>query len=249
MKGKNSIIITGANGAIGSELVKKFLADGYQVAGFYHQNKHRLEQIKHDGNLFIHQCNLADYEQLKNALHVIKRELGHCPTRILHTAALRSSDFCRLADTDPALWKTIVDFNIYSCFNLLHVMLPCLAEMKNARIVLIGSNISRTGLKFGSAYAASKGALSSMVRSIASEYGKYGILITLVSPGPVNSDQSHFPKEYQEFRKEYFKRELENTPTHRLIEVEDIFQTSKFLLSDENQSITGEEIFLTGGKL
>jgi len=120
---------------------------------------------------------------------------------------------------------------------------------KSGRIVLFGSNVSRIGLKNGSAYAASKAAIANICRSVSIEEAENKILINTISPGPVKIVDAHFSEEYQEFRQKYYQEQLQQIPMKRLVNFNDIYGVCKFLISEENSYMTGEEIFLTGGKL
>ena len=122
-------------------------------------------------------------------------------------------------------------------------------RQKNGRIVLLGSNVSRIGLPNGSAYAASKSAIANLSRTVALEEAENNILINTISPGPIQIDDSHFGEEYRKFRASYYKKMLMQIPLKRLATLEDLYNLIEFLLSDKNSYITGEEIFVTGGKL
>lgn len=246
-----TIMITGANGAIGSLIVKEYLDRGYVVFALVHKDLRRIELLRKEygEQLICRKCDLTNLTEVDSLFAELFKSYGYIPNKMIHTSAVRSSDSKILTETDPKLWYSIIEMNIFACYNLLRNLLVHYQQSGGGKIVLIGSNISRTGLKNGSAYAVAKGALTNFVRTIALEYGEDDIMINLVSPGAVNADQSHFSKEYQEFRAGYFKRELQNTPLKRLVEPLDVFHTCDFLLSDNNRSITGEEIFLTGGKL
>ncbi len=248
---ENAILITGANGAIAAELTAQYLAMGYKVIALIHQNTWRLDSLmqKYQENLLVEKCDLMDFNQISELLATFKAKSIEIPTKLIHTSAVRSSDFLPLAETDPDKWYSVVNTNLFSTYNLLRNLIPIYMSKKEGRIILLGSNISRTGLKFGSAYAVSKGALGNLARTLALECGGDNIMINVISPGPVNVDQSHFTKEYQKFRQDYFAKELENTPLKKLVEAQDIFTTCEFLLSEKNRVITGEEIFITGGKL
>lgn len=250
MKDK-AIIITGANGAIGSFLIAEYLKRDYCVLALIHKHKDRITPLmdKFQDKLVVKKCDLANYEEVKQTFNSFQTEYSFLPANLIHTSALRSSDFASLAETEPQKWFSIVEMNIYSSYNLLHVLLPVYQYNREGKIVLLGSNISRTGLKNGSAYAVSKGALTNLARTVALEYGKDNILINVLSPGAVKTDQSHFPEDYQRFRQDYFAKELKETPLQKLVEPIDIFNSCKFLLSAQNRMITGEEIFITGGKV
>jgi NAD(P)-dependent dehydrogenase (short-subunit alcohol dehydrogenase family) len=117
------------------------------------------------------------------------------------------------------------------------------------RVVLFGSNVSRIGLPKGTAYSASKAAISNLCRSLSIELGPQNILINTISPGPIEIDNSHFSPEYRKFREQYYEEMLQQTPLKRLAKPEDIVALASFLISGENSFITGEEFFITGGKL
>ena len=154
-----------------------------------------------------------------------------------------------LEKTDPLHWQDVISTNIIGTYNILKILLAKFKKQNHGKIVLMGSNVSRIGLPKGSAYSASKAALANLARTIAIEEAKNGILINVVSPGPIEIDDSHFPDEYRKFRKNYYAKMLSQTPLKRLATLEDIYGAIDFLLSDKNSYITGEEIFITGGKL
>lgn len=246
-----SIIITGANGAIGSFFTQEYLKLGYDVFALIHKHTERIAplQTEYPHKLIVKKCDLTDYDQVQVSLQDFQTKYDYLPGKLIHTSALRSSDFKPLVESNPQQWSSIIEMNILSAYNLLRNILPFYQKNKAGRIILIGSNISRTGLKNGSAYAVSKGALPNLARTLAQENGPDNIMINVVSPGPVNADQSHFSQEYRKFRESYFQKELRETPLQKLVEPLDIFKTCDFLLSKENRMITGEEIFITGGKL
>jgi len=250
MKGK-AIIITGANGAIGSFLTAEYLKRGCLVFALIHNHKDRISPLidKFPDKLVVKECDLTNYDVVKSVFREFIDQFGFIPRKLIHTSAVRSSDFSILTNTDPKRWYSIVQMNIFSCYNLLHIILPFYQKDRVGKIVLIGSNISRTGLKNGSAYAVAKGALANLARTIALEYGQDNILINVLSPGAVQADQSHFDQDYRRFREDYFQKELKNTPLRKLVQPIDILNSCDFLLSDKNNLISGEEIFITGGKI
>jgi 3-oxoacyl-[acyl-carrier protein] reductase len=114
------------------------------------------------------------------------------------------------------------------------------------RIVMVGSNVSRSGLKYGSVYAATKAALANLVKSVAMEEGLSNVLINTVSPGPVATDSKEFGEEYKSFRNDYFETQKALNSLNRVAETCDVCHLIKFLTSLENKHITGEEIFVAG---
>ncbi len=245
-----TILITGADGNIGSFLAKQFLEDGYTLQLLYHNSDKRIKELtSFKDRVFMVQCDLTQLDCVEKACDNLKVMSGKVPEIIVHTASIRSSDFSNLEDTTPDLWYNVVQCNLFSTYNLLRVYLPVLKQNNYGRIVLFGSNVSRIGLKKGTAYAASKAAIANLTRSVAQELKSYDITINTVSPGPIKIDDSHFSEEYREFRKRYYAKELEQIPKKRLAEGNDIYHICKFLTDSNNSYISGEEFFVTGGKL
>jgi len=167
---------------------------------------------------------------------------------------MRSIDAESLIETTPDLWQKIIQVNLIGTYNILRVVIPEMIKRNNTkpstrRIVIFGSNVSRIGLPNGTAYSASKAAISNLCRSLSIELGPQNILINTISPGPIEIDNSHFSPEYRKFREQYYEEMLKQTPLKRLAKPEDIVSFASFLISEENNFITGEEFFITGGKL
>lgn len=255
---KNAVVITGANGNIASDTVKILAEEGLNLILLYHNTTHRIDAIlqKFHNSVKGAGIDILNREQIEEVLKSLITESGFRPKALIHTAAMRSVDSASLIDTTPELWSRIIETNVIGTYNILKVMIPFLKVEKTTddndnlnRIVLLGSDVSRIGLPNGSAYAASKAAISNLTRSLAHELAEHNILINTVSPGPVSIDDSHFSEDYRRFRVEYYAEMLKRTPLKRLAKTSDIASLCYFLISSENKYITGEEFFLTGGKL
>jgi len=257
-----TVIITGANGNIGSIIAEKLLEKGNNVVLIYNKNKHRINPLleKYSQQASAVQCDIKIFSSIEAALDNEYSSGGRLPKALIHTAALRSIDHSPLSESDQILWKEVIETNVMGTYNVLKAAIRCFQKAKNNtakskkndpfyRIVLLGSDVSRIGLPYGSAYAASKAAVSNITRSLSVELGKDMILINTISPGPVKIDDSHFSNEYREFRKQYYRNMLERIPLQRIATPQDIAGLALYLMSDENTYITGEEIFVTGGKV
>ena len=133
--GNKAIIITGANGAIGSFLTAKYLKNGYFVLALIHNHQDRIIPLKEKfpDNLVVKECDLANYEEVKQAFNDFQAEYNFLPAKLIHTSAIRSSDFSPLTETNPQTWYSIVEMNIHSCYNLLHTLLPFLSAEERGK--------------------------------------------------------------------------------------------------------------------
>ena len=243
------IIISGANGNIGSVLADHFAKKGYDLLLLYHKKKSRVDEIcqKYPSKSTALSVNLTEFTTSEKTILNVLKNINAKPTYIIHTAATRSYDSLPLHKSDPETWEDIFYSNTSSAYNLLRILLPIMRKNSRGKIIMFGSNVSRKGLKNGSAYAAAKSAISSLARTIALE--EENIMINVISPGPVRIDDSHFSEEYRKFREDYYINELKSIPLKKLPTPENLIGICDFLLSDNNSFINGEEIFLTGGNL
>jgi NAD(P)-dependent dehydrogenase (short-subunit alcohol dehydrogenase family) len=241
-----NVLIVGANSNIGSKIAEFFLGKADNLFLWTHgkSNSEKLSSSVNSNVKYVY----GDISDEKVVESVFLNDLAEFRIdTFINCATLRSSDFKPLSETSSDLWKKIFDVNVLGLYYLLHKLIPNM-RTKGGNIILFGSNVSRIGLKNGSAYAASKAAIANLTRTIALEEAQNKILINTISPGPVLIDDSHFSEDYRAFRNEYYKKELSQIPIGRLIKIEEIISLIEFL-SFKNSYMTGEEIFLTGGKL
>lgn len=251
MNQQNTIVITGANGNVASWFARQLVEHGHRVVLAVNRTRDRVAHLitEYPQQVQIFEADISNFEQFNTKL-AESLEIGDWhPTALLHTATIRSHDFKRLADTDADLWRRIMEVNVLGTYNVLKALIPRFREKHYGKIVLFASNVTRIGLPKGSAYSASKAAIANLARSLAGEEATNGILINTISPGPIMIDESHFSESYRKFRQEYYQEKIKEIPLRRCATYKDIFGICNFLLSQENTYITGEEFFITGGKL
>ena len=249
---KKAILISGANGNLGSYATRYYLknSDKHLIL-IIHKKDYRIKDIikSYAKRVTLIKCDIANDNDVKKNLLINLEQNNIIIEDFLHTASVRSSDFTKLVDTDYSNWEMVFKTNVTGTYNLLKAVLPIMRKNKYGKIVFLSSNVTRLGLPNGSAYSASKAAISNLVRTLSVEEAENNILINAVSPGPIKIDNSDFSKEYTKFRDRYYDEMLKAIPLKRLASIKDIFEICDFLLSKKNSYITGEEIFATGGKL
>lgn len=245
---EREIIITGVGGNIGGYLAGALLKEGHGVTGVCRTPHETLNDFlrQYPSRFRIWQADIRHPETLSPGLAEFLEKRAIIPGSLIHCAAVRSADFSRLTDTEPDAWERVIDVNLLGTYHLLRATIPLLRRHPAPRILLFGSNVSRHGLKHGSAYAASKAAVASLARTIARE--EPDILINTLSPGPVRIDHSHFDAAYSRFRDQYYEQQKRLTALGRIAEPSDLLGICRFLVSEENTYITGEEIFIDGGR-
>lgn len=251
MKQQNTIVITGANGNVASWFARQLVEQGHRVVLAVNRTRDRVADLvtQYPKQVQIFEADISNFEQFNTKLTECLEVDNWQPTALMHTATIRSHDFKRLADTDADLWRRIMEVNVLGTYNVLKALIPRFRKQHYGKIVLFASNVTRIGLPKGSAYSASKAAIANLARSLAGEEAANGILVNTISPGPIMIDESNFSESYRKFRQEYYQEKIKEIPLRRCATYKDIFGICNFLLSQENTYITGEEFFITGGKL
>lgn len=248
----DTYIIGGANSAIAVDTISRIIPYIKRLILLYHNNRDLLDNMLRNFNKnelpqidFI-SADITNYQELSDKFSDINITTNFAGC---YYSTIRSYDHKSLYETDLFVTKDIIDTNLFGAIHFLKLLLKFSRKVQQSNYVLLGSNISKNGLKNGSIYAATKAAVSNLTKSVAQEEGVNNVLINTVSPGPVETNNSSFSPDYKAFRQNYFNDKREKTALHRLAQPKDISELIIFLTSLNNKHITGEEIFITGGEL
>jgi len=245
---RDYLVITGANGQLGSFLARYPGLQIYPQLLLYHDRSDRLEDLDDNHDRLIRSCDLLDAGALEKVMGEANAYFQAKPSRLIHTAAIRSSDALSVADLSAEIFSNTMSVNLFGALNILRVMLkPCLANVFG-RLVFLTSSVTATGLAHGAAYAAAKAAIANLVKSAALENADQGILINCISPSPIDTDlNANYSGEYLKFREQYFTAYLAKSPTHKLVSMRELAALSVLLLDEALENLTGQEIFVNGG--
>jgi NAD(P)-dependent dehydrogenase (short-subunit alcohol dehydrogenase family) len=156
-------------------------------------------------------------------------------------------------ESGPADWKRMIDVCLYGPMNVIHAVLPGMAERKYGRIICLASDSARIGQARLSYYAAAKAGVIALVKSVAQEVGKDGITLNVVSPGATNTELRQEREEGMRAQmgdEKYAKRVqtvLKMYPTRRIGEPLDIGSAIAFLVSRNASWVTGQVLSVNGG--
>jgi 3-oxoacyl-[acyl-carrier protein] reductase len=232
------ILITGASGAIGNELVKKFVSLEANVLGTG-TNAEKLDLLKKKyNNIKVKKFDISEHSRIEDFIENVALELGGLD--ILVNNAGRNADNLSLRMKDEE-WKNIVDVNLTSTFLISKYAIKKMLKNKFGRVVNITSVVGHTGNAGQSNYAASKAGIIGMSKSLAIEYAKKNITVNCVSPGFITSDMT---MKIAEKVKLYLTSRI---PMGKLGTGEDVSNCVAFLSSDQASYITGETIHINGG--
>ena len=236
-KNKN-ILITGATGGIGKELVKKFVSLGGNVLG----SGTKIEKLdllkKQYPNIKVKKFDMAEDSKIEDFIDSVTLELGGLDILINNAGINMDNLSLRMKDEE---WKKVININLTSTFLLSKHAIKQMLKNKFGRIVNITSVVGHTGNLGQSNYSASKSGIIGMSKSLAIEYAKKNITVNCVSPGFIASDMT---MNIAEKVKLYLTSRI---PMGKLGTGEDVSNCVAFLSSLEASYITGETIHVNGG--
>ena len=232
------ILVTGATGGIGREIVKKFISlEGSILATG--TNLERLDLLKKDfPNINVVKFDISDHSKIEEFIDNASTQLSGLDI-LINNAGTNMDNLSLRMKYDE--WKRVIDINLNSTFLLSKFAIKKMLKSKYGRIVNITSVVGHTGNLGQANYAASKSGIIGMTKSLAIEYAKKNITLNCVSPGFI---QSRMTDNINESVKTMLTSRI---PMSRLGNGEDVANSVAFLSSDQASYITGETIHVNGG--
>ena len=226
-----TVAITGAAGGIGQALCRFFGADGATIFALDHNASVNdlVGTLGKDGIRVIPAiADIAIPEQVRAAFAGI----GEVHLLINNAGLSRHPTVAR---TDPAGWNEDIAANLNGAYACAHAVLPQMVERRAGCIVNVGSVNGLSALG-DPAYSAAKAGMIAMTKSIAMEYGRYGIRANCVLPGTVRTPlwdarKAKDPDVLRQLERWY--------PLGRIVEPVEVARVIAFLASDAASAVTG----------
>ena len=234
-------IITGGGSGIGLATARAFCKEGAKVI-LYGRRKEKLISAADElgDSVLIVQGDMTHNDDLDQLINKTLNNFKGIDILVNSAGLYNGAPLHEISDSQ---WDGIMDINIRSIFQLTRRVLPIMMAQKSGSIVHISSILGLIAVPQVAAYNVSKGALNQFSRSIAVEYGSYGIRSNSICPGLIETDMTaDLMKDaslMQEWSKEY--------PIGRFGKPEDVASACLFLASDESSFITGTVLPVDGG--
>ena len=236
-KNKN-ILITGASGGIGNELVKKFVSLGANVLGSGTKTE-KLELIKKQyPNIKVKKFDIANHSGIEEFIDSVSLELGGLDV-LINNAGINLDNLSIRMKVEE--WKKVIDINLTSTFLLSKYAIKKMLKNRFGRIVNITSVVGHVGNLGQPNYSASKAGIIGMSKSLAIEYAKKNITVNCVSPGFIVSDMT---MGIADKVKLFLTSRI---PMGKFGTGEDVSNCVAFLSSEQASYVTGETIHVNGG--
>ena len=248
LKGK-VCLITGAGNGIGAEIAKQFALNGaFTELCDIDENAVKMvsDNINNSGgNSSYKMVDVSNVDAIQSWIsYVIEK---HKKINVLVNNAGVSA-VGRIDEISDQTWNRVLSINLTGVFLLSRAVLPHMMESGSGNIINMSSSIAEHGLARRAAYAATKGAILSMTKSMQVDYAPYNIRVNALMPGTVltpfvkNYIKTSYKNE-QEALENLKKRQLSNS----LGDPYDIAMAAVYLASDESKYMMGAGLLIDGG--
>ena len=240
-------IVTGAGRGIAQGIAKAFAADGDAVAVIDLVQQRAEETAKHiretGGKAIAIAADAGDETQVQQAVAETVDAFGRIDV-LINAAGGYGKAYRPTHETPVEEWDLVFDSNLKGTFLFAKAVLPHMMAQSSGCIVNFSSNAGRqTSPLLGASYTAVKAGVIGFTRHLSQEYGRFGIRVNTIAPGPVNGDR------VDELMGGREKTEalIQQIPLGRLAEPEDIRDAVMFLASEKARFMTGAIVDVNGG--
>jgi 3-oxoacyl-[acyl-carrier protein] reductase len=232
-------LVTGGTRGIGRATARQLLAAGAKVAITGRDaNRAKAAAAELGAGAAGFGCEMTDAAQVEAAVAGAEAALGPVDILVNNAGLTRDQIVLRMSEAD---WDTVLDTNLKGAFVAIRAVLKGMMKRKSGRIVNVSSIVGLIGNKGQANYAASKGGLIALTKSVAKEYASRNILVNCVAPGFIDTDMTDaLPVEARTSL-------LQQIALARLGRPEDIAGAVLFLVSDLAGYVTGQVVVVDGG--
>ena len=234
---KGTVCVTGAAGGIGEVLVRRLLDEGYAVSA-WDLLPGPLAKLS-NARFVFHALDTRDAPAMQNAVADAQSRFGALHGLVSLAAIYKTQPFLEI---DEETWDEHFSINLKGSMLAAQAVLPPLRAQKSGSIVLFSSLMARTGLQGSAAYAATKGGILGLARSMALDVAADNVRVNTVSPTLADTAMPRGNLSDAQMRER-----ADTMPMKRLGMPTDMAEAAIFLLDPENSYMTGADIRVNGG--
>lgn len=245
LSGKTALV-TGATQGIGFSLAKGLAQNGATIA-ISARNPEKLEEcllkfeklgIEAYGYLF----DVNDSEEIAIAVKAMEYELGKIDILVNNAGIINRSALENYPEND---WNDVINTNLNSVYKVSKQLVSGMIERKSGKIINICSLMSEVARNSTAAYAAAKGGVKMLTKSMATEWAKHNIQVNGIGPGYFETDLTTALRNDEKFNAWIGER----TPAGRWGKPDELNGAAVFLASDASSFVNGQIIYVDGGML
>ena len=241
-------VITGAGGGIGYATAVSFAGLGAKLALLDLDGEHTeatARECKEIGSSCkAYTADVTDFGALRRVFDQIHDDLGNIDILINSAGIWRNTPILETPDTTL---DTIMNVNLKGSINSIKLALPGMIEKRYGKIVSLASTAGKIGSATGGIYyAASKGAIIALTRSLAREFGVFNVYVNAVAPGLIETPMGKLSADPHGYEKG-FQAYAQQCALKRIGKPEDVAAVICFLASPLSSFVTGQVWNVCGG--
>lgn len=233
-------VVTGGASGIGKAIVERMILENYFVISVDMDRSRAQEQLEKHGADAIHSeiLDVSNEDEVKKLFGVIGHDFGRLDVLVNNAGIIRDNMIWNMSLDD---YESVMNVNLKGPWLMCREAARMMKKQNSGRIVNIVSR-AWLGNRGQSNYSASKAGLVGLTRVLALELGKYNVSVNAVAPGLINTPLT------QKLEKEVLDRLIKAQPSLSMGEPEDVAHAVAFLSSPQTRFITGQTLYVDGGK-
>lgn len=235
MENKKIAIVTGASKGIGLAITKRLLNEGFFVNMV---DITPCPEMENEPYVQIHLCDVSDEEAVKKLFLSVKEKFSRLDLLVNNAGIVKDNLIQQMPLSD---FNKVIDVNLKSVWLFCKEAAGLMMPQNGGRIVNISSR-AWLGNRGQTNYSASKAGVVGLTRALALELGKYNILVNAIAPGLIDTPLT------QALRPDVLEKLILAQPTRTMGKPEDIAHAVAFLGSYTTCFITGQTLYVDGGK-
>lgn len=235
-------LVTGGATGIGKAIAQRLATDGVSVVIADTNDGAGQATAKALDALYVH-CDTSREGDVRATVRSTHDTYGSVD--ILVTAAAHTGGHHAAAEMSETEWHQVMDVSLHGVFYAAKYAVIAMKERGRGSIIHIASVEGMTGAANHAAYVTAKTALFGLTRSMAIDYGRYGIRVNAISPGIIDSGRPDIELAKQDPARMAFWRGM--TVLNRIGQVDEVAAAVAFLASDDASYITGQNLAVDGG--
>lgn len=238
---KRIALVSGASRGIGRAIAQKLAADGFFVIMVVSKDIDGCEQLRTEigaAQSSAHICHIGKSDHVSALFAQIMQQHGRLDVLVNNAGILRDSIIWKMSEED---FDTVINVNLKGTWLMCREASKMMKQQNSGRIINISSR-AWLGNRGQSNYSSSKAGVIALTRVLALELGKYNVCVNTVAPGLIDTPLT------QKLEKHVLQKLIDAQPTRAMGKPEDVANAVLFLASEKTQFITGQTIYVDGGK-